>query len=83
MWSWVSFQTILSAFNGIVGLIRDFFSWKKSADDRQAGADAAVVAGQKREDEALSGVGQAVDAARENHKADPTDGAFKHTEFRD
>jgi hypothetical protein len=35
----MSWSAILSAIAGLVGLIRDFFSWKKSTDDRKAGAD--------------------------------------------
>src|SRR5262245_6016437 len=34
-------STILSLASSLIGLLRDFFSWKRSADDRQAGRDAA------------------------------------------
>lgn len=58
---WATIKAALAAFNGIVGLIRDFFSWKRSADDRQAGADAAVIAGRKQEDGALDRTQAAID----------------------
>lgn len=35
----MSWTAIVAALANLVGLIRDFFSWKKSADDRQAGRD--------------------------------------------
>jgi hypothetical protein len=44
-------------------LIREFFSWKQSADARQAGADAANVAGRALEDEALKRTQAAMDEA--------------------
>jgi hypothetical protein len=78
-WLW----TALKAFNTLAGLIRDFFHWKENEDVRQAGSDAAIVAGQKQEDAAMADVGQAIDEAKARHKADPTDDAFKNTEFRD
>jgi hypothetical protein len=59
----VSWTAILNAFIGLVGLIRDFFSWKRSADDRQAGADAAINAGRKQEDDALARTQAAIDEA--------------------
>lgn len=59
----MSWTAILSAITGLVGLIRDFFSWKRSADDRQAGADAAVVAGRNEEDGALKRTKDAMDEA--------------------
>jgi hypothetical protein len=54
---------ILSALATFAGLIRDFFSWKRSADDRQAGADAAVIEGRKQEDAALRRAKDAMDEA--------------------
>lgn len=51
--------------------------------ERDAGRSEAVVEGQKTEDAALQGTRQAADEARARHRADPTDGAFKNTEFRD
>lgn len=56
----MSWSAILSA---IVGLIRDFFSWKRSADDRQAGADAAINAGRAQEDAATDRARKAMDDA--------------------
>ena len=53
----------LKAIIALLGVIRDFFSWKKSADDRRAGRDDAIVAGQKREDDALAGTQAAMDEA--------------------
>lgn len=59
----MSWTAILSAIAGLVGLIRDFFSWKRSADDRQAGADAAINAGRQQEDAALDRARKAMDEA--------------------
>lgn len=59
----ISWSAIVSGFFAVVGLIRDFFSWKRSADDRQAGADAAVNAGRQQEDEALDRARKAMDDA--------------------
>jgi hypothetical protein len=59
----MSWTAIISAISGLIGLIRDFFSWKKSADDRKAGADAAIVAGRAQEDQALKRTQAAMDEA--------------------
>lgn len=59
----MSWTAILSALATFAGLIRDFFSWKRSADDRQAGADAAVIEGRKQEDAALKRTKDAMDEA--------------------
>lgn len=59
----MSWTAIIKALTVFAGLIRDFFSWKRSADDRQAGADAAVNAGRKQEDDALRRTQSAVDDA--------------------
>lgn len=55
--------TWLKAIIVALGVIRDFFSWKRSADDRQAGADAAVIEGRKQEDGALQRTQDAIDEA--------------------
>lgn len=57
----MSWAAIVSGFFSLVGLIHDFFSWKRSSDDRQAGSDAAVIAGRKEEDEALARTQAAID----------------------
>lgn len=80
---WATLLSALKALSTFAGLIRDFFSWKKSADDRKAGGDAAIVEGQKLEDESLQATRDAADEARDRHKVDPTDDAFKNTDFRD
>jgi hypothetical protein len=59
----MSWSAIISAITGLVGLIRDFFLWKKSADDRKAGADAAINAGRAQEDQALKRTQAAMDEA--------------------
>lgn len=59
----MSWTAILSALTTFAGLIRDFFAWKRSADDRQAGADAAIVEGRKQEDAALARTQDAIDEA--------------------
>lgn len=59
----MSWTAILSALATFAGLIRDFFSWKRSSDDRQAGADAAVIEGRKQEDDALDRTQAAMDEA--------------------
>lgn len=56
-------MTWLRAIVALLGLIRDFFSWKRSADDRKAGADAAVIEGRKQEDAALRRTQDAMDEA--------------------
>jgi hypothetical protein len=59
----VTWTAILSAISGLVGLIRDFLAFKKTADDRQAGADSAAVAGRKEEDTDLDRTQAAIDEA--------------------
>lgn len=59
----MSWTAIVSGFFSLVGLIRDFFAWKKSADDRSAGADAAVNAGRQQQDAALQRTQSAIDDA--------------------
>jgi hypothetical protein len=59
----MSWSAIISAITGLVGLIRDFFLWKKSVDDRKAGADAAINAGRALEDEAIKRTQASMDEA--------------------
>jgi hypothetical protein len=59
----MSWTAIISAISSLIGLIREFFSWKRSADARQAGADAANIAGRALEDEALKRTQAAMDEA--------------------
>lgn len=78
---WATLQSALSAFNGFVGLIRDFFSWKKSSDDRQAGADAANNAARDRNDARVKDANEAEIEADKAHRTIPGDEAFDN-EFR-
>lgn len=57
------FWAVLNALSTFAGLIRDLFALKRSADDRKAGADAAVIAGRKEEDDALARTQAAMDEA--------------------
>lgn len=59
----MSWSAILSAISGLVGLIRDFFSWKAREDAKQAGRDAAVIEGRKQEDASLKRTQDAIDEA--------------------
>lgn len=79
--SWATIKSILAAFTTFVGIIRDFFSWKKSADDRQAGADAANNAARERNDERVKEANEAEVEADKAHKTMPGDEAFDN-EFR-
>ena len=79
--SWATIKSVLAAFNGIVGLIRDFFSWKRSSDDRQAGRDAVLVDQARQKDERLKEANEAEIEADKAHKTMPGDEAFDN-EFR-
>lgn len=72
----MSWQSILSAFTGIVGLIRDFFAWKKDADARQAGKDSANADTLKKNQAAVTDAMQAEIEADHRHKTMPGDEAF-------
>lgn len=72
----MSWSSILSLVVGVVGLVRDFFSWKRSADDRQAGAAQAKADGLEQESDALKKTQAAINAAH-------NDPEYKNTEFRD
>lgn len=70
--------------SALVNFLRGWLSDLRAAKaEREAGGAEAREVGQKQEDEALQQAGQAIDEARARHRADPTDGAFKNTEFRD
>ena len=56
-------MSLVQLIIGLLAAIREFFSLKKSADDRQAGADAAVIAGHKEEGTALDRTQAAIDEA--------------------
>lgn len=79
--SWLNIKAILAAFNGFVGLIRDFFSWKKSSDDRKAGRDAVLVDQARHKDERLKEANEAEVEADKAHKTIAGDEAFDN-EFR-
>lgn len=68
----------------LVSFLRGWLSdIRAAAAQKEAGASEAREAGQKQEDAALANAGGAIDDARARHRTDPTDGAFKNTEFRD
>jgi hypothetical protein len=79
----VSWQTILSAVVGIVGLIRDFFAWKKDADARQAGKDSANADTLKKNQDAVADAMKAEIEADHRHKTMPGDQAFDQDFRRD
>jgi len=55
--------TWLQAIIAFFAFIRELLAFKRSADDRQAGADAAINAGRKEEDDALARTQAAIDEA--------------------
>lgn len=59
----MSWSTIVSGLLAVIAFIRELLAFKRSADDRQAGADAAVIAGRKEEDDALARTQAAIDEA--------------------
>jgi hypothetical protein len=71
----------LAAIYTLLGVIRDFFSWKKSADDRQAGADAANNAAREQNDARVKEANEAEIEAEKAHKTTADDTAFDN-EFR-
>jgi hypothetical protein len=79
----MSWQTILAAFVGLIGLIRDFFAWKKDTDARQAGRDAADADTLRRNQDAIAEAMQAEIDADKRHKTIPGDEAFDQDFRRD
>jgi hypothetical protein len=57
----MSWSAIVSGILAVVAFIRELLAFKQSADDRQAGADAAINAGRKEEDDALARTQAAID----------------------
>lgn len=66
----------LKAVLAVIGLIRDFFSWKKSADDRQAGRDEANASARAQNDERVNDANEAEIEANKAHKTMLGDEAF-------
>jgi hypothetical protein len=71
----------LQAIYAVFAAIREFFSWKRSADDRQAGADAANNATRAQNDARVKEANEAEIEADRAHKTMPGDEAFDN-EFR-
>lgn len=69
-------MTWLQAIVAVLGAIRDFFSWKKSADDRQAGRDAAGAETLGKNAEAVTEANRAEIEAKDDHRVMPGDEAF-------
>ncbi len=64
--------------------IGDYISGlRRDQANRDAGAAEAKASGVAEESEALQDTQAAANEADENHRADPTDNAFKNTQFRD
>lgn len=57
----MSWSAIVSGILAVIAFIRELLAFKQSADDRQAGADAAVNAGRKQEDDDLARTQAAID----------------------
>lgn len=57
----MSWSAIVSGILAVVAFIRELLAFKQSADDRQAGADAAVNAGRRQEDEETDRARKAMD----------------------
>jgi hypothetical protein len=63
--------SIVSAIAAIVGFLRDLLGWKRREEDRQAGADEAVLKGNQQADEAISAANNAREAVRSELARDP------------
>lgn len=74
-------MTWLQAIIAALGVIRDLFAWKKSADDRQAGRDEVLADQARQKDARLKEANEAEIEADKAHKAIPGDEAFDN-EFR-
>ena len=68
---------------GIIAVIREFFSLKRSADDRQAGRDAERAETLGKNAEAISDAMKAEIEADQRHKTMPGDEAFDQDFRRD
>jgi hypothetical protein len=66
----------LKAILGVVAVIREFFAWRKSADDRQAGRDSASAETLKKNQDAVADAMQAQIEADRRHRTMPGDEAF-------
>jgi len=68
----------------LVSFLRGWLSdLRGAAAQREAGAASAREAGRRDEDAALERAREAANAAEARHKGDPSDGAFRNTDFRD
>jgi hypothetical protein len=79
----VKLSAVLSLASSLIGLLRDFLSWRKSADDRRAGRDAARAEAVEAEKHDLDASQAAVNEADARHGGDPTDNAFTPKYMRD
>ena len=77
----MSLTVLINAALALVGLFRDFFSWKRSADDRQPGRDEANASTLAQNNERVKEANEAEIAADKAHKTMPGDEAFDK-EFR-
>jgi hypothetical protein len=66
----------LKAIVGVIAVIREFFAWRKSADDRQAGKDSANAETLKKNQGAVADAMKAEIEADQRHKTMPGDEAF-------
>lgn len=73
----------LAAIIALLGVIRDFFSWKRSADDRQAGRDEVAAEQARQRDKTLDEAMKAEVEADKGHKTMPGDEAFDQDFRRD
>lgn len=71
----------LSAIVGLIAIIREFFAFKKSADERQAGRNEVIADQARQKDERLKTAMEAEIEADKAHKTMPGDEAFDN-EFR-
>jgi hypothetical protein len=72
----VKLQTIISLIVGVIGLFRDFFSAKKSREDREAGRAQANAETLAKNADAVSDAMKAEIEADQRHKTMPGDEAF-------
>ena len=74
-------MSIVALITAVLGFFRDLFAWKRSEDDRRAGADALRADQQRQKDAILREANEAEVEADKAHKTMPDDEAFDK-EFR-
>ena len=76
------FWAALQAVTTFLGVIRDFFAWKRSADDRAAGRAEANADTQRQNAERVAQANDAAALGNADHIAKPDDDSAFDQEFR-